>query len=116
MDPKIVQRSYARTGHFDGINRSNHDVVTESHVTKIILEDGIATGVIFRQGRGNSTTYTTVKANREVILSAGAIHSPQILQLSGIGPKKLLQSAGIDTRIDLPGVGQNFQVRVAKGF
>ncbi|KAI6089371.1 putative GMC oxidoreductase [Hypoxylon rubiginosum] len=109
MDPKIVQRSYARTGHFDGINRSNHDVVTESHVTKIILEDGIATGVIFRQGRGNSTTYTTVKANREVILSAGAIHSPQILQLSGIGPKKLLQSAGIDTRIDLPGVGQNFQ-------
>ncbi|KAI1762008.1 putative GMC oxidoreductase [Hypoxylon sp. FL1150] len=109
MDPKIVQRSYATTGHFDGINRTNHDVVTESHVTKIILEDGIATGVIFRQGKGNATTYTTVKANREVVLSAGAIHSPQILQLSGIGPKRLLQSAGIDTKVDLPGVGQNFQ-------
>ncbi|KAI0172392.1 putative GMC oxidoreductase [Hypoxylon sp. FL1284] len=109
MDPRIVQRSYARTGHFDGINRTNHHVITESHVTKILLEDGTATGVTFRQGTGNSTTYTTVKANREVILSAGSIHSPQILQRSGVGPKKLLQSAGIDTVVDLPGVGQNFQ-------
>ncbi|XXH05809.1 hypothetical protein Hte_012247 [Hypoxylon texense] len=109
MDPKIVQRSYARTGHFDAINRENHDVITDSHVTKITLEEGTATGVVFRQGKGNATTYTTVKANREVILSAGAIHSPQILQLSGIGPRKLLQSAGIDTTVDLPGVGQNFQ-------
>ncbi|KAI0384574.1 putative GMC oxidoreductase [Hypomontagnella monticulosa] len=109
MDPKVVERSYARTGHFDGINRTNHDVVTESHVTKVLLEDGTATGVVFRQKIGNATTYTTVKANREVILSAGAIHSPQILQLSGIGPSKLLQSAGINTTVDLPGVGQNFQ-------
>lgn len=109
MDPKNVQRSYARTGHFDDINRPNHDVVTESHVTKILLEDGTATGVVFRQKYGNATTYTTVKANREVILSAGAIHSPQILQRSGIGPSKLLQSAGIDSKVDLPGVGQNFQ-------
>ncbi|KAI1212824.1 putative GMC oxidoreductase [Annulohypoxylon truncatum] len=109
MDPKLVQRSYARTGHFDGINRTNHDVVTKSHVTKILLEDGTATGVVFRQKIGNATTHITVKANREVILSAGAIHSPQILQLSGIGPQKLLQSAGINTSVDLPGVGQNFQ-------
>ncbi|KAI1392214.1 putative GMC oxidoreductase [Hypoxylon trugodes] len=109
MDPQKVQRSYARTGHYDGINRTNHDVVTKSHVTKVLLEDGAATGVIFRQKVGNATTYTTVKANREVILSAGAIHSPQLLQLSGIGPKKLLESAGINTTVDLPGVGQNFQ-------
>ncbi|KAI1101644.1 putative GMC oxidoreductase [Jackrogersella minutella] len=109
MDPKKVQRSYARTGHFDGINRINHDVVTKSKVTKIMLEDGIATGVVFRQKTGNATTYTTVKANREVILSAGAIHSPQLLQLSGLGPRKLLESAGINTTVDLPGVGQNFQ-------
>ncbi|KAI1141002.1 GMC oxidoreductase [Hypoxylon sp. FL0543] len=109
MDPKRVQRSYARTGHFDGINRTNHDVVTKSKVTKIMLEDGTATGVIFQQKLGNATTYTTVKANREVILSAGAIHSPQLLQLSGIGPRKLLESAGLDTTVDLPGVGQNFQ-------
>ncbi|KAI2604940.1 putative GMC oxidoreductase [Hypoxylon fragiforme] len=109
MDPKRVQRSYARTGHFDGINRTNHDVVTESHVINILLEDGAATGVVFRHNIGNATTLTTVKANREVILSAGAIHSPQILQRSGIGPSKLLESAGINTTVDLPGVGQNFQ-------
>ncbi|KAI1417155.1 GMC oxidoreductase [Hypoxylon sp. FL1857] len=109
MDPKKVQRSYARTGHFDGINRTNHDVVTKSKVTKIVLEDGTATGVVFQQKLGNATTYTTVKANREVILSAGAIHSPQLLQLSGIGPRRLLESAGINTTVDLPGVGQNFQ-------
>ncbi|KAI1370723.1 putative GMC oxidoreductase [Hypoxylon crocopeplum] len=109
MDPQKVQRSYARTGHFDGINRTNHDVVTESQVTKILIEDGTATGVVFRQRVGNATTYTTVKANREVILSAGAIHSPQILQRSGVGPSKLLESAGINTTVNLPGVGQNFQ-------
>ncbi|KAI0886082.1 putative GMC oxidoreductase [Annulohypoxylon maeteangense] len=109
MDPKQVQRSYARTGHFDGINRTNHDIVTKSHVTKVLLNDGTATGVNFWQKIGNATIQKTVKANREVILSAGAIHSPQILQLSGIGPRKLLQSAGLNTSVDLPGVGQNFQ-------
>ncbi|KAK6956460.1 hypothetical protein Daesc_001738 [Daldinia eschscholtzii] len=109
MDPKRVQRSYARTGHFDGINRTNYDVVTQSHVTKVLLEEGTATGVVFRQKNGNATSLTTVKANREVILSAGAIHSPQLLQRSGIGPKKLLESAGLNTTVDLPGVGQNFQ-------
>ncbi|KAI0112860.1 putative GMC oxidoreductase [Daldinia grandis] len=109
MDPKKVQRSYARTGHYDGINRTNYDVVTQSHVTKVLLQEGTATGVIFRQKNGNATTLTTVKANREVILSAGAIHSPQLLQRSGIGPGKLLASAGLNTTVDLPGVGQNFQ-------
>lgn len=94
MDPKKVQRSYARTGHYD--------VVTQSHVTKVLLEEGTATGVVFRQKNGNATTLTTVKANREVILSAGAIHSPQPLQRSGIGP-------GLNTIVNLPGVGQNFQ-------
>ncbi|KAI5917646.1 hypothetical protein F4810DRAFT_641317 [Camillea tinctor] len=109
MDPKNVQRSYARTGHFDRINRTNFEVLTESRVTKILLEDGTATGVSFRQQTGNATVDTKVMAKKEVILAAGAIHSPQLLQLSGIGPKKLLQEAGINTTVDLPGVGQNFQ-------
>lgn len=50
-----------------------------------------------------------VKACREIILAAGAPYSPQILQLSGIGPRKLLEGRGIGTIVDLPGVGNNFQ-------
>lgn len=50
----------------------------------------------------------TIKASREIILAAGAPHSPQVLQLSGIGPKNLLSGLGIKTLVDLPGVGYNF--------
>lgn len=52
---------------------------------------------------------TCVKACREVILAAGTPRSPQVLQLSGVGPKQLLSHYGIKTLVDLPGVGQNFQ-------
>lgn len=52
---------------------------------------------------------STVEASREVILAAGAVRSPQILQLSGVGPKKLLEGLGIECVVDLPGVGRNFQ-------
>ncbi|RYO84339.1 hypothetical protein DL764_009349 [Monosporascus ibericus] len=109
MDPKKVQRSYARTGHYDNLNRSNYDLITKSKVKKIVLDEGTATGVVFQQTKLNVTTDSTIKADKEVILAAGAIHTPQILQLSGIGPKKILDSAGIDTVVDLAGVGQNFQ-------
>lgn len=109
MDPERVERSYARTGHFDTINRANFELIAESKVTKILLQNGTATGVSFEQRAGSSTTVITVKANKEVIVAAGAIHSPQLLQQSGIGPKALLEAAGIATVVDLPGVGQNFQ-------
>lgn len=106
MDPYKVQRSYSRTGHYDNISRDNYHLVTGSKVTKIVLDGTTATGVMFRS---NTTAGSvTVSANKEVILSAGALHSPQILQLSGIGPKALLDTANIETVVDLPGVGQNF--------
>ena len=109
MNPENVNRSYARTGHYNDLNRPNYDLITNSKVTKVNLEDGVATGVLFQHTENNVTSDYNVKADREVIVSAGAVHSPQILQLSGIGPKKVLESAGIDTVLDLPGVGQNFQ-------
>jgi choline dehydrogenase len=110
MDPKAVVRSYARTGHYSNLKRDNYKLLTGSKVNKILLDGTTATGVTFVPA--NSRTggaATTVLAKKEVIVCAGAIHSPQVLQLSGIGPKKLLESAKIQTVVDLPGVGQNFQ-------
>lgn len=109
MDPERVKRSYARTGHYDGIERENYEVVTNSKVTRVTLDGLRATGVVFKSTARNATERIAVRANKEVILAAGAIHTPQLLQLSGIGPKKLLDAAGIVTVVDLPGVGQNFQ-------
>jgi choline dehydrogenase-like flavoprotein len=114
MDPKSVLRSYARTGHYDNANRANYHLVTGSKVTKVLLNGTTATGVSFvpvGSGRpmGNSGVPTVVNVRKEVIVAAGGIHSPQVLQLSGIGPRQLLTSANITTVVDLPGVGQNFQ-------
>lgn len=103
-------RSYARTGHWDGMNRPNYDLLTNSKVVRIELDGNRTTGVSFvpRNSTSKETPPVTIKVNREVIVSAGTVHSPQVLQLSGIGPRTLLESAGIQPKIDLPGVGQNF--------
>ena len=98
--------------------RDNLHLIIGRTVTKINLDkQKTATSVNFLSrnatiSRGRPTS-GTAKARREIILAAGAPHSPQILQLSGIGPKNLLSSLGIRTLIDLPGVGQNFQDQAA---
>ncbi|KAI3336646.1 GMC oxidoreductase [Xylariaceae sp. AK1471] len=109
MDPIKIERSYARTGHFDLINRTNFDMITDTKVTQLWLNGEEVAGVFFQQRIGNDTTFATVRADKEVILAAGTIHSPQLLQQSGIGPRAVLDAAGINTIVDLPGVGQNFQ-------
>lgn len=107
VDPETRQRSYSRTGHWDGLNRNNYDLLTASRVNQILFEGDVVTGVKFvPRGGGEETTVT---AKREVIVSAGSIHTPQILQLSGIGPADHLEAAGITLQVDLPGVGANFQ-------
>ena len=58
--------------------------------------------------RGSDESYE-VSVGKEIVLSAGAIHTPQVLQLSGIGPAGWLEAAGVDVRVELPGVGANFQ-------
>ena len=66
--------------------------------------------IMCRQFMSRVTNETsTVKADREIIMAAGAARTPQILQLSGVGPEPLLSSLGIETIVDLPGVGSNFQ-------
>jgi len=86
-------------------NRSNLKIITNVLVQKIILENTIATGIEYSIN-GNKKI---LKANKEVILCAGSIGSPQLLQLSGIGPKKVLNDAGVEVLHELPGVGENLQ-------
>lgn len=50
-----------------------------------------------------------VRAKREVIISAGSAHTPQVLQRSGVGPRHILEAAGAEVKVELPGVGENFQ-------
>jgi choline dehydrogenase len=85
--------------------RPNLTVMTGCLVKKLRLDGRTCTGVEFE--RGNAAYYAEAKA--ETVLSAGAIGSPQILQLSGIGPGALLQQHGIPVAHDLPGVGANLQ-------
>ena len=86
-------------------NRSNLKILTNVLVQKITLENKIATGVEYSiNGRKE-----TLKASKEVIICAGSIGSPQLLQLSGIGPTKVLNDAGVDVLHELPGVGENLQ-------
>jgi choline dehydrogenase len=73
----------------------------------ILFEGKRATGVQYVSRLSGISG--TVEASKEVILAAGAVHSPQILQLSGIGDGELLKSFDIKTKVDLPGVGKNFQ-------
>lgn len=85
--------------------RANLTVTTDALATRIELDGDRATGVRFRQAGGEHTVHAT----REVLLCGGAINSPQLLMLSGIGPGSHLAEVGIDTRVDLAGVGSNLQ-------
>ncbi len=80
-------------------------VETHAHTRRILIEDGVAVGVEYEKGG----EVHTARASGEVILSAGAIGSPQLLQLSGIGPADLLAQHGIDTVVNCPEVGANLQ-------
>ncbi|MEP7205952.1 MAG: choline dehydrogenase [Casimicrobiaceae bacterium] len=85
--------------------RANLQVITSAHATGITFEGVRATGVTYRRGDQDFT----VHARREVLLAAGALQSPQLLQLSGIGPPEVLQSMGLAVRRAQPSVGANLQ-------
>ena len=89
------------------VPRSNLHVLTGNIVTRVLFETGGASGVEFSQGEGLERNVVSV--SKEVILSAGALHTPQILHLSGIGSAGHLSSLGIEVVEDLPGVGENYQ-------
>jgi choline dehydrogenase len=85
--------------------RPNLTVVTGAQVTRLTLEAGRCTGLVYRAGEAEHT----VQANEEVLLAAGAINSPQLLELSGIGAPAVLAAHGIAVAHALPGVGENLQ-------
>lgn len=85
------------------LNRPNLQVITGAQATRVLLQGRRAVGVEYRQGG----QLHQVQAAREVLLSAGALLSPQLLMLSGIGPGAQLQRHGIAVQHDLPGVGQH---------
>jgi choline dehydrogenase len=85
--------------------RSNLALATDALATRVLFSGRRAIGVDYRQG----TTTRTAYANGEIILAGGAFNSPQLLQLSGIGPAKILRDLGIDVVADMPGVGADLQ-------
>jgi choline dehydrogenase len=96
--------SSARAMLMPALKRPNLTVLTRSAVTGIRIEAGRAAGVDLSTAGGRRT----VLASREVLLCAGAVHSPQLLMLSGIGPARHLESLGIRVKADLAGVGANY--------
>ena len=101
-------RSHARVNHYERAKqRPNYHILTQHTVSRVLFKGKKAVGVEYLPTAGGAVA--TAKATKEVLLAAGAIHTPQILQLSGIGPAKLLKDLGIRVVADLPGCGANFQ-------
>ena len=100
------RRSSTAVGYLNPVrSRSNLEILTNAHVTKVVIENNEATGIeLIQKG-----VKTTIKARGEVILSAGAVGSPHILMLSGIGEAEALKNSGVTPIHELPGVGKNLQ-------
>jgi len=100
------RRCSSATGYLkEARSRHNLFIETEAHACRVEFKNGRARAVIFRQHGKDKKAI----AHREVILSAGALQSPQLLQLSGIGDSALLEGLGIQPVVDQPAVGQNLQ-------
>ncbi|MAL94944.1 MAG: GMC oxidoreductase [Haliea sp.] len=100
-----LRQSSATTHLKAARKRKNLRLLSRAAVQRVIFEDDRAVGVEFRRGNRTRRAYSVC----EVILCGGAINSPQILELSGIGQSARLEGMGIDSRLDLPGVGENLQ-------
>lgn len=110
INPTNWTRSYSRSAYIDPYYRPNLHILTDAPVSKVVLDGTTVVGAQY------GPDLKTVKATKEVILSAGAIGSPAILLRSGIGPKDILDSAAITTLVNLPGVGQHLQDHVVRQF
>ncbi|MDG2907291.1 MAG: choline dehydrogenase [Acidimicrobiales bacterium] len=103
------RQSAARAYLHPVLRRPNLDVVTHAHATRLVMEGSRAVGVEYVRRRGSRSGGRRVARAGEVILCGGAINSPQLLQLSGIGPAGVLAGAGVPQVLEVPGVGENLQ-------
>lgn len=104
VNQKSGLRFSAKKAYLDPVrNRRNLQIVTSAHATKILFDGQKAIGVSYQRHGWTTSAF----ANCEVVISAGAIQSPQILELSGIGNAKCLQDLGITVQAPLAGVGEN---------
>lgn len=109
-------RCDARAGYYETVfaTRPNWHVLTDHMAAKILFDGKRATGVEYLPSTGGAKL--TARASKEVIVAAGALHTPQILQLSGVGPKALLNSLDIPVVSDVPGIGSNLQDQTSLFF
>jgi choline dehydrogenase-like flavoprotein len=115
VDPRSLVRSYSAPAYYvPNASRENLVVLTEATVNEVVLGEHegqwTATGVRFQHDGQEHT----VSANKEVILSAGSVQSPQILELSGIGNADILSHAGISLKVENANVGENLQEHISK--
>jgi choline dehydrogenase len=112
INVKDGQRWSTREGYVvPAMQRSNFTLSTDSLATRLLFDGTRCTGVEYvKDGKVERAT-----ARREVIVASGAIESPKLLLLSGIGPADQLRQLGIDVVVDLPGVGENFHNHVLTG-
>lgn len=89
------------------LSRPNLAVRSHAHTTKLLFEDKVCVGVEY--AHDEKSPRSRVYANKEVLVCAGAVQSPQILMVSGIGPAETLQRVGVEVLVDSPDVGQNLQ-------
>ncbi|KAL0065383.1 hypothetical protein AAF712_007589 [Marasmius tenuissimus] len=107
-----IRRSYSRNQYFDPVkSRTNLHLLTQYRVNEVQFSTTKRAESVKIQQRGtaNGAATITVKANKEIILAAGWLHTPHVLQRSGVGPSALLRQANIPVVADLPGVGSNLQ-------
>ncbi|EAQ83028.1 hypothetical protein CHGG_10846 [Chaetomium globosum CBS 148.51] len=112
LEASTKTRYHARRSHYDRVKdtRPNYHLLTSNLVARVLFKGKKAIGVSYLPTTADSTASpSTAYATNEVILTAGGFGTPKILQLSGIGPKKLLKKFNIPLIQDLPGVGQNLQ-------
>jgi choline dehydrogenase-like flavoprotein len=113
LQPGTQTRSDARTSYWEPVkSRKNLILATGRTVNEILFDQGVFTGLKAKGVQYVSRADKSVKqvfAKQEVILAAGAVFTPQLLQLSGIGPSNVLKAAGVTVKRNMPGVGANMQ-------